>query len=236
MSSDDLAALTDVAIAEESPSPARLSFLVRRYPQAASEALRAALEAALEAGLLAFESERDPVQRCRWLGALADASVLAADDTLQSIVDAQLPAVVDQLEALVRRVYEPGEGAMGEPAGRQIELALALLTAFDLSGRLPYAMLAEELVQLLRRHAWDQGRFRADAGANARAAQVCCRLAALHRDRDYMARAVVAPEARYDDLGRTILDALGRDARARADAAEYGLALIDAFALNALPN
>ncbi len=120
---------------------------------------------------------------------------------------------------------------------RQIDLALALLTAFDLSGRLPYAMLAEELVQLLRRHALDDaGCFRADARANARAVQVCCRLAALHRDRDYTARAVVAPQARYDELGRTLLAALDSDASARADAAEYGIALLDAFALNALPN
>ena len=127
---------------------------------------------------------------------------------------------------------------MGEPVSRQIEMALALLVAFDLTGRLPYAMLAEELLQLLRRDAMDaHGMFRADARANACAAQVCCRLAALHRDADYLARAVVAPEARYDELGRTSLHGLGSTPPARDNmAAEYGLALLDAFALNALPN
>jgi hypothetical protein len=234
---DDISSLTQLVIDDRSVSPSRVAFLVRRYPEDGSEALRAALEEALGAGLSAFEAERDPVWRSLWLGAFADAAMLAADDGLQALVEAEVPRVVDQLEAEVRRVYEPGEGAMGEPVGRQIDLALALLTAFDLSGRLPYAMLAEELVQLLRRHALeDTGLFRADTRANARAVQVCCRLAALHRDRDYTARAVVAPGAHYGELGRTLLEALGHDACGAADAVEYGLARLDAFALNALPN
>jgi hypothetical protein len=233
----DLAPLTQLVVDDAPVSPSRLSFLVRRYPEAASDALRRALEQTLSEGLDAFERERDPVQRCRWLGALAEATLLAADDDLQVRVDRELPVVIDQLELLMRRVYEPGEGALGEPVARQIEVALALLTAFDLSGRLPYAMLAEELVQLLRRHALDErGELRADARATATAVQVCCRLATLHQDPDYMARAVIAPEARYDELGRTLARTLSIETCTRADAAEYGLALLDAFALNALPN
>src|SRR5689334_19572355 len=122
MSVDDLADLTQLVIATREASPSTLSFLVRRYPEAASDALREALEEALGSGLAALERERDPVVRCGWLGALADASVLVVDDTLQVLVDAQLPVVVDLLESQIRQVYEPGEGAMGESVARQIDL------------------------------------------------------------------------------------------------------------------
>ena len=51
----------------------------------------------------------------------------------------------EELERAVDERYEPGEGARG-PAREQLELAGALLTAFVLTDRLPYSMLAEEIV------------------------------------------------------------------------------------------
>lgn len=220
-------------------SPARLLFLVRRYPDAASPALHAALEQALSEGVRAFERDRAIASQCRWLGAFADAAMMVADDTLHHLVDAELPRVVDELEAVMRRVYEPGEGAMGHDAEDQVALTLALLVVFDLTARLPYAMLAEELFQTLNRTSWEEGAalFRASPRANARAAQIGFRLAALHRDPDYASRAVVAPNAAYDRIGAAVLGTLEPLARAHVDAvSEYGVALLDAFALNALPN
>jgi uncharacterized protein YyaL (SSP411 family) len=112
-----------------------------------------------------------------------------------------------------------------------VTLSFALLTAYDVSGRLPYSMLAEELVQFARRTLWD------DAAAcftdtqldavescflNCDAARVLCGLAALHADDGYRAAAVIKPEAAYLDDAARILSTeegasrgIGRVSRAR---------------------
>jgi hypothetical protein len=160
-----------------------------------------------------------------------------------------LALAVDELERVVGLVYVPGDGLPGvvgrQPteAGRLSEhaaAASALLSAYHAAGRLPYSMLAEELMQFARREWWDAARgcFRhamQQPGeacgafvANCQAARVFCRLAALHGDPDYRQHAVIAEQADYAaDAART-LDSLSADyPRVGLDAAIYGLAMFE---------
>jgi hypothetical protein len=60
-----------------------------------------------------------------------------------------IPEAIDRLELIVGRAYRPGEGI--GTFGDHVRAASALLTAYSLTGRLPYPMLAEELMVILRR-------------------------------------------------------------------------------------
>ena len=97
-----------------------------------------------------------------------------------------------------------------------------LLTAFLVTGRLPYAMLAEELVQHARRTFAAAG-LPFTLGCEVSA--VLARMAALHRDEGYLSAAVIAPGVDYaEDAGR-ILEELAPAAPAHGLAgAAYGLA------------
>jgi hypothetical protein len=138
-----------------------------------------------------------------------------------------VPPAIDQLEHVVGGAYQPGAGVRGGLAN-QVRAASALLTAFEITGRLPYSMLAEELMQTARRQDPDQ----APAGAfvaHCDAARVFCRLAALHDDAAYRKAAVTITEADYRGEAARILAAQSTrvvDAPA-AHAAAYGLALLD---------
>jgi hypothetical protein len=127
------------------------------------------------------------------------------------------PKAIDALEHLVAAAYRPGEGLVHDldsPHGARGHLADhlgaagALLSAYVLTWRLPYGMLAEELVQFARRALWDDqdASFRESPDAvtasrpfalNCDAVRVLCRLAALHHDDDYRHVAVVAADANY---------------------------------------
>jgi uncharacterized protein YyaL (SSP411 family) len=160
------------------------------------------------------------------------------------------PVAVDELERIVSAAYRPGEGIAhsvrdrGSPRRQladHIFLSSALLTAYEISGRLPYSMLAEELVQVARRTHWSdaagcfetsdvqhQDRFR----LNCEAARVLCRLAALHKDRSYRAAAVIRSDAAYADDATRILQAQDGASRALGVlSAAYGLALSERLAL-----
>lgn len=129
-----------------------------------------------------------------------------------------ITAAVDELEHLIGRSYGPGEG-IGDYADH-VRAVAALLTAYELTGRLPYAMLAEELMQTSKRAAAADRTFDIDCEA----ARVFCRLAVLHDDAEYRAAAILAPNADYRADASRILAALAP--RARADGpAIYGLAL-----------
>jgi uncharacterized protein YyaL (SSP411 family) len=155
-----------------------------------------------------------------------DACLLAGSALERS---ALLSAAVDELERLVGRVYRPGQ-PLGS-AGEHVRLASALLTAFAITGRIPYAMLAEEEVQTARRAWWrsDRGAFDAPFDVNCDAAGVLRRLGALHRDPQYIARAIVSSDANYERDADRILAALERQLPPDdvVGAAAYGLVLLD---------
>jgi len=133
-------------------------------------------------------------------------------------------AAVDALERVVGAAYRPGDGMsamLDEPrdcagaAGDQTASAAALLAAHAATGRLPYAMLADELMQVAFRRTWDDE-------TTATAVHVCCGLARLHRVHDFRASAVISDldyEAKADDLIAAM--------SAESDAATYGLALAE---------
>ena len=231
------AVLDGVALGKSSPSA--VSFLLRRYVALGDVSLLTAVETSLARGIEAAAVERDPRERCRWLGLFADASSMSEDDGLAGAVNGWLAATIDDLEQLIRSNYEPGDGLVDASLPDQLRTAVALLTAFELTGRLPYSMLAEELLQVVRRTAWDdeQGMFRTGVAGNSLAVQVMCRLAVLRRDPSYMERAVVATSPSYEADAARILDRLSAMYRdAPAAAADYGLALLEWFALTARPN
>jgi uncharacterized protein YyaL (SSP411 family) len=225
--------------AQGDASPSAVLFLLRRYTAAGRPDLRDAIEAGLTQGLDAMDGERDPRTRCQWLGVFAEAAAISDDERLVSSVQSSLSTTIDDLEQLARAAYEPGEGMLGAPLHDQLRSAAAFLTAFELTGRLPYSMLAEELVQVARRLWWDDdcGGFGETFGVNANAVQVLCRLAALHRDPDYTASAVVADHPSYVRDAERILTWLEPIARAHpVEAADYGMALLEWFALSEHPN
>jgi hypothetical protein len=142
------------------------------------------------------------------------------------LVDPQelVPAAIDHLEHIVGGAYQPGAGVRGTAAD-QVRAASALLTAFELTGRLPYSMLAEELMQIARREPWPE----TDLVGQCDAVRVLCRLAALHDDQGYRGAAVIADGADYRGDAARILSAQSPRAHAApaAQAAAYGLALLD---------
>lgn len=228
-----------VARIGDRPSPSAMTFLIRRYVASGGDDVRQAVETGLSRGLDAAVSERDPRRRCQWLGVFAEAAVISDDERVTEPIATMLSSTIDDLEGLVRRGYEPGEGFPGARLDDQLYSAAAFLTAFDLTARLPYSMLAEELLQIARRTDWDEGRgtFRGDFAVNASAAQILCRLEALHRDEGYLASAVVARDTTYARDAERILTWLAPLARDHADdAAEYGVALLEWFALSEHPN
>jgi hypothetical protein len=161
--------------------------------------------------------------------ASVDACLRAAD-----VVDPHelVPAAIEELERLVGHAYQPGDGiahtihshahARGN-LGDHVRSASALLTAFEISGRLPYSMLAEELMQTARRDLHGAAEF----VARCVGCRVLCRLAALHADEAYRGAAVVAPDVDYRADAERILAELSSHPLARdSGAGEYGLALL----------
>jgi hypothetical protein len=143
-----------------------------------------------------------------------------------------IPVAIDELERLVGHAYQPGDGiahtihshahARGN-LGDHVRSASALLTAFELSGRLPYSMLAEELMQTARRDLPRAEEF----VARCAGCVVLCRLAALHADEAYRGAAVIAPDVDYRADAERILGELSTDPMSReSGAGEYGLALL----------
>lgn len=143
-----------------------------------------------------------------------------------------VPAAIDELERVVRDVYRPGEGIAGGGLLDHAAMASALLAAFAITGRLPYSMLAEELMQFAARNL-EPGAERSDFFvATCEAARVRCRLARLHRDEDYRQVAVIAVDCDYAaDAERALRSLAPIYCDYGVDAAVYGLALLDLQAL-----
>jgi hypothetical protein len=142
-----------------------------------------------------------------------------------SLVGSDLVAAsIDELERIVGLVYRPGErlprtlqNPDGDDGGveEHVAAATALLTAHDVTARLPYSMLAEELIQPVRAMGAPKG---------PHYVLVLCRLARLHDDEEYARAAVVARESDYRAEARAILENVGRNVDAnREDAALFGI-------------
>ena len=165
-----------------------------------------------------------------------------------------LPSAIDHLEHVLGQVYRPGAGVVRRDAGGperarladQIAAALALTTAYRMTARLPYAMLAEELLQFARRTWWNAERSLFDAGesdsfvANCDAVRLLLTLGDLHGDEEYRRAAIFAADANYLADARQLLAALERVMSAspaspashvstvsRDEQAAYGIALHD---------
>jgi uncharacterized protein YyaL (SSP411 family) len=163
----------------------------------------------------------------------ASASVDACLRAAQVVGPELVQDAIDHLERVVGGSYRPGDGLVRDRGGIRVRCSVddhvrgasALLTAFEVTGRLPYSMLAEELIAIA-------GRDRsADAAIviQCEAARVLCRLASLHDDPDYRGAAVIATGADYRAEASRVLAAQSVPARAGApsEAAAYGLALLD---------
>jgi transketolase len=215
-------------------SPADVALLLRHYADTGLATLRPLVEEGLTAGLAILVDGSDPRVRCEWLSATNQALTLSDDERLAQAVADSLPSIVDGLERLVGRSYEPGDGLEGGSLADHVQCALALLAAFDITGRLPYSMLAEELMQFARRRWWqdDRGLFDGDPRTNAVAARVLCGLEILRQDLQYAEAAVVAHDTRYaDDVGRLLSGIAGNQLEQSAAAADYALALLEWFGL-----
>jgi len=130
-------------------------------------------------------------------------------------------AAIDQLESIVRSAYKPGSG-VGSCAD-QVYVANALLSAYQLSGRLPYPMLAEELMAAAGPVLANE-----DFTVSCQAVRVLCRLAVLHADGDYRRAAIIAPHADYRRDAEAILARWSAEAdRLGAAGAIYGVALLE---------
>ena len=192
----------------------------------------------------------------------ADFAAASRVDEAFAIVEARLaaaavvsphaivPDAIDDLERIVGGAYRPGDGLAhdlrmpGGPRGRigdHVCAASALLTAYHVTARIPYAMLAEELMQFARRTSWDEeaGVFTgagvtADEGfaTNCGAARVWCRLASLHAQEEYCAAAVIAPDAAPSaEAERILASPLIASAVRGLACATYGLALAEWLAI-----
>ena len=141
-----------------------------------------------------------------------------------------LREVVSELESFVSERYQPGQpfGVLDD----QLGIAAALLVAHTVTGRLPYSMLADELMQSAVHAWWDE---QAGAFVNARefelnceAASLCCGLARLHRDDAYREAAVIPVDADYRGRAERVLRSQAPLVRTLGvGAACYGLALAD---------
>jgi hypothetical protein len=173
---------------------------------------------------------------------------------------AWLATAIDELERIIGVSYQPGDGLThnlvitARESGRLEDYAAAssaLLSAYTATGRLPYSMLAEELMQFARRSWWDStnggfsgcvsppftGRERELFTANCHAVRVLCRLAELHRDEEYRQMAVIAHASDYaNDAARTLRSLEGHYQSFGVDAALYGIALGEAEALRLAVN
>jgi hypothetical protein len=149
------------------------------------------------------------------------------------LVDPQelVPRAIDQLERIVGAAYRPGDGIAHTAGCREhrrgglvdhVRAAAALLTAFELTARLPYSMLAEELMQTSRDWLAPPTEFI----SSCEAARVLCRLARLHDNTEYRSAAVIAADADYRADAARVLERLAvRLGDPDADAALYALVI-----------
>jgi len=163
--------------------------------------------------------------RVNWDARSSGASAESVDAWLRALLilpDGSAQTAIDELEHLIAVAYEPGHGISGT-ADDEVQVASALLTAFAVTDRLPYAMLAEELLQRVRRSLCDGTAVPFSFACLA--AATLSRMAALHQLSDYRNAAVIAPDADYRSDAVRMLEQIAPDAHTHGIAsAAYGLA------------
>jgi len=167
--------------------------------------------------------------RMNWSGAqptdVSAASVEAYLRALPILAGQSAQPPIDELERLVADAYEPGSGIAGA-ADSEIRVAAALLTAFAVTDRLPYAMLAEELLRHARPALLASTTL--SFSATCAAASALSRMAALHHLDEYRNAAVIVPDADYAGDAAGLLERLACEARRQGLAgAAYALAAGD---------
>lgn len=215
-------------------SPEAVLFLLREYVSGGASAVRDAAEQGLTNSLEMGLADTDPCRRMQRLHVLSKAAAISDDERLRDRLADALPSAVDALETRVRRAYEPGEGLLDETCGAQLRCTSALLAAFDLSGRLPYAMLAEELLQQARTRWWNDDCATYDAvfEDSCVALRVLCELVRLHADPTYRAAATLTPgSCCADDARRLAAVLIGLSLEHPQRAGYFGCALLEWFAL-----
>ncbi|MGE3956573.1 MAG: hypothetical protein AB7H96_07625 [Vicinamibacterales bacterium] len=229
----DWARTTLLARTPDEFGPSAVRFLLHECTHLQDAALRDATEQGLTHALGWARHDPDTWRRIEWIRLLDLASVLSDDDRLRQASTGALPDAVDALEHAVRSRYEPGDGLMGRSPLEHLRCASALLAAFDLTGRLPYSMLAEELLRAARHQTWDPRTGSFDSVASTSVGlSVSCHLARLHADADYAARVPAAPGTDERTLARQMSAFVAAHASTCPDTAgEVGLALVEWFAL-----
>jgi len=224
---------TVLARGEDACSPDAVRLLLFEYTTKGTDRARTAVEAALTRGLDLAATESDVYLRLQWLHVLAEAATVSDDDRLTRAVASALPDATDALETRIRAAYEPGSGLTGLDCAAQITGASALLAAFDLSGRLSYPMLAEELMHYARRLWWRDatGCFDADVGVNCAAIPILCRFVVWRRDPDYRVPGSAVGSCYSSDLRRLSAVVAAGWGHRPENAAALGVALRDWFAL-----
>ena len=153
---------------------------------------------------------------------------LLASDVCPHEEDARhfITAAIDELERVVVPLYRPGEG-IGRERSDHVAAASALLAAYERTGRLPYSMLAEELMRFVLL-TWPAARE--PLVVSSRAIPVFGRLAELQEDPAYLEAAMPAPGVSYAHEAEALVEALADGDDVLGDistAMEYGLALCD---------
>lgn len=216
-----------------SPSPELVTLLLRFFIDTGDVCAVAPTESAIVGGLAALAGEPDGWRRLSWMRALDEAASCMESPALAEQLARELPAVVDGVEADVRRLYEPGVGLVGASPLTHARAVLALLDGFDLTGRLPYAMLAEELMGAARRLEAEGVPSVSTVVGRSTLARALCRIAALRRSPEYVARSVpAAPRDAAGEAGQWLAGIDPATLDLETDGPAYALALAEWLALH----
>lgn len=142
---------------------------------------------------------------------------------------------IDEMERLIGHAYTPGKGLVHEVGtaapspgslGDHAAAASTLLVAYAMTGRLPYAMLADELMQHAVRQWWSDGGWDAPFAEACEASRVLSVLAALYRNDEYRKAAIIS-DLDYAAMAARAVDALAAAPCPPGNAALFGLAVLE---------
>jgi hypothetical protein len=223
----------DELATEQPPQPAWIHTLSEAAAVTDDERIPGAVAGAARALCEAWPGRGAVAEAMHSVDACLTAAVLLNDAHL-------IGAAVDELERAMCVAYHPGEmlprslGRADDADGgldEHVAAATALLTAHDVTARLPYSMLAEELIQTVQRtggSASPGGPRSPHYAAHCALARALCRLARLHDDEEYRQAAVIARACDYRADAKALLDGMGQQhGDAIEDVARFGVAMDD---------